>query len=56
MERINNAMKITIAVPVYGVEKYVGKCAESIFLQDYENLEILFINDCFVCHFDFSLF
>ena len=46
MERINNAMKITIAVPVYGVEKYVGKCAESIFLQDYENLEILFINDC----------
>lgn len=39
-------MKITIAVPVYGVEKYVSKCAESLFSQDYEDLEFLFINDC----------
>ena len=38
--------KVTIAVPVYGVEKYAGKCAESLFSQDYEDLEFLFINDC----------
>ena len=38
--------KVTIAVPVYGVEAYVGKCAESLFEQTYSNLEFLFINDC----------
>lgn len=39
-------MKITIAVPVYGVESYIGKCALSLFEQTYSNLEFLFINDC----------
>ncbi|MBQ7421455.1 MAG: glycosyltransferase [Alloprevotella sp.] len=42
----NQAPKVTIAVPVYGVEEYVGKCADSLFSQDYEDLEFLFINDC----------
>ena len=41
-----NNYKVTIAVPVYGVESYVGKCAESLFEQTYPNLEFLFINDC----------
>lgn len=39
-------MKVTIAVPVYGVEAYIEKCAESLFEQTYPNLEFLFINDC----------
>lgn len=39
-------MKVTIAIPVYGVEKYIGKCVDSLFLQTYEDLEFLFINDC----------
>ena len=39
-------MKVTIAVPVYGVEKYVGKCVDSLFSQDYDDIEFLFINDC----------
>lgn len=38
-------MKVTIAVPVYGVESYIEKCAISLFEQTYSNLEILFIND-----------
>lgn len=38
--------KVTIAVPVYGVEAYIEKCAESLFEQTYPNLEFLFINDC----------
>lgn len=38
--------KVTIAVPVYGVESYVEKCAESLFEQTYSNIEFLFINDC----------
>ena len=36
--------KVSIIVPVYNVEKYVGECIESILGQTYSNLEIL-IND-----------
>lgn len=38
--------KVTIAVPVYGAESYIEKCAVSLFEQTYSNIEFLFINDC----------
>ena len=41
-----NNPKITIAVPVYGVEKYIEKCATSLFEQTYSNIEYVFVNDC----------
>ena len=37
--------KVSIIVPVYNVEKYVGRCIESIITQTYTNLEILINND-----------
>lgn len=43
----NNAnMKITIAVPVYGVEQYIERCAISLLEQTYSNIEYIFVNDC----------
>ena len=39
-------IKVSIIVPVYGVEKYIEKCARSILEQTYANLEILFVDDC----------
>ena len=39
--------KVTIAVPIYGVESYVETCAISLFEQTYSNLEYLFIDDLF---------
>lgn len=37
---------VSVCVPVYGVEKYIAKCAESIFRQTYRNLEVIFVDDC----------
>ena len=39
-------IKVSIIVPVYGVEKYIEKCARSVFEQTYSNLEIIFVDDC----------
>ncbi len=36
---------ISVIVPVYNVEAYVGECIESIVGQTYQNLEILLVND-----------
>ena len=33
--------KVSVLVPVYGVENYIERCARSIFEQTYNNLEIL---------------
>lgn len=38
--------KVTILIPVYGVEKYIDRCAESLFRQCYQNIEYIFVNDC----------
>lgn len=36
---------ISVIVPIYNVEKYLGTCIESILNQSYKNLEIILIND-----------
>ncbi len=36
---------ISVIVPVYNVEKYVKKCVDSILNQDYENYEIIIVDD-----------
>ena len=36
---------VSVIVPIYNVEKYLEKCLKSIINQDYQNIEILLIND-----------
>lgn len=38
--------KVTIAVPVYGVEKCIERCARSLFEQTSNDIEYLFVDDC----------
>ncbi len=39
-------MKVSILVPVYNVEKYIERCARSLFEQTYADIEYLFVDDC----------
>lgn len=38
-------MKISIIIPVYNTEKYLGQCLESLVNQTYRDIEIIIIND-----------
>lgn len=38
--------KVSVIVPVYGVEKYIERCARSLFEQTLGDIEYLFIDDC----------
>lgn len=37
--------KLSVIVPVWGVEKYVGKCARSIFASTMTDMQVIFVND-----------
>ncbi|GLC82498.1 glycosyltransferase [Lacrimispora brassicae] len=37
---------ISIIIPVYGTERYLSRCISSVLNQNYENLEIIIVNDC----------
>lgn len=36
---------ISVIVPVYNIERYVGQCIESIINQSYKNLDIILVDD-----------
>ena len=38
--------KVSVCVPVYKVEKYIEKCARSLFEQTLDDIEYVFVNDC----------
>ena len=37
--------KVSIVVPIFGVEKYIERCARSLFEQTYDKIEFIFVND-----------
>ncbi len=44
MEYDNNV--VSVIIPAYNAEKYIGQTLESVLAQDYDELEILVIDDC----------
>jgi glycosyltransferase involved in cell wall biosynthesis len=38
-------MRVSILVPVYGVEKFIGRCARSLFGQTFDDIEYVFVDD-----------
>ena len=37
---------ISVVMPVYGVEPYLHRAAESILKQTFKDLELILVNDC----------
>lgn len=38
--------KVSVIVPIYGVERYIERCAISLFEQTLDDIEYIFIDDC----------
>lgn len=38
--------KVSVIVPIYGVERYIERCARSLFEQSLEDMEFIFVDDC----------
>lgn len=37
---------ISVVIPVYNAEEYIGKCLDSVLAQTYTDFEIVVVNDC----------
>ena len=37
---------ISVIVPVYNAEEYIGTCLDSVLAQTYTDFEIVVVNDC----------
>lgn len=44
--RCSNLPLVSILIPIYGVEKYIERCAISLFEQTYNEIEYVFVDDC----------
>lgn len=45
MFRCSINYKVSVIVPVYGVERFIERCAVSLFEQTYDNIEYVFVDD-----------
>lgn len=43
---MDNFPLVSIIIPVYNVESYIGQCVDSVILQNYPNIEIILVDDC----------
>ena len=44
---VNENIKVSVCIPVFGVEKYIERCARSLFEQTMQKgIEFIFVNDC----------
>lgn len=41
-----NEIKISVIIPVYNVETWIGECIESLKKQKQDGLEFIFVDDC----------
>lgn len=39
-------VKVSVVIPVYGVERYIERCVRCLMEQTLEDMEFIFVNDC----------
>lgn len=40
-----NGIKVSVIIPVYNAEKYIEKCLDSILGQNFQDFEVILVND-----------
>ena len=45
MDRLAYQPLVSVIVPMYGVERYIERCASSLFAQTYPSVEFIFVDD-----------
>lgn len=43
---IESQPKVSVVIPIYGVESHIERCARSLFEQTLDSIEYIFVNDC----------
>lgn len=38
-------LKVSVIIPIYNAEKFIGKCVDSVLNQTYTNLEVVLVDD-----------
>ena len=43
---MDKAPEISVIVPIYNVEKYLGRCLDSILASTFEDIEVILVDNC----------
>ncbi len=41
-----NTPAVSVVIPMYNAEKYIGECLDSLLNQTFKNFEVIIVNDC----------
>lgn len=42
----HNMARVSFIIPIYGVENFIGHCADTLMQQTLQDVEFIFVNDC----------